>query len=631
MSANPLLEINPTQASQSANPLLDISPTQNAVQSANQAAAPFADPFLAGAGQQLAKTGQNLADIPASGLDALGITQNGRQGIDQAFNNIVYPSYAPTMAQNPNAALGGQVAGAIIGSAPSLVSSPLKTVQAATGFANGYLNSDPNAPLVEKAINGAGGAALNMLPAGAALSTVGGAGLGYGYGLATGGDAGKDALYGGAAGLTAYAGGKGIVNMLRGARATVMGATDIANQATQKTLEATGKDLGTATPEDFFNARDKVLNAAKVVKNERYTARDDLADSLGVNVNLSPVKDDIDFYLNNAKVTRTREGDQIIQQVKNDKPLSYSQAQTLSDLAGESATSAARQGDQVLSRSLMNVKNSIDSHIGNVSDMSGGLLSSLHNEADAFYKNVYAPLANTVDKQAEAQRFSEGKLINNALKSIMQDKSAYDAMGAANQYGIQNNLQDVMRAAFVNAEKEGATIKTASGEVVDPKAFGNSIAKGLQNNPVPLEPITSKLQALGDALDVAKKVNQIRNIGTEHSLGQKVLVGLASSAVGGGATYYGSGGNLGASATAAAGSFFIPKALYMYSAGRMLQNPTTRALLSRAATLSDQAPPETKAAISTLIAKKFQDQVKTIPSRLLPVFTNSSQQQQNTQ
>lgn len=576
-------------------------------------------PFMsgvAGFNKQFETLPANIASLGAKALGYLDKESAGAEDAVKKFYADRANSYQQDINQNPKAGLAGEIAGGIAESAPEYAfraaTLPAKAIQ---GGIAGYTGTDPNASPIAKGVNTLASAGLNMLPGGAALSTVAGGAAGAGYGYATDGDMAKDALVGAGTGLSAYAGGKAIgvplVNIVRSIKPALTTPSDLADVAIQKTLEKVGGDMSKATPEMAFNEFDRVKQAAQVRKNELYSQLNTQANQEGVSVSKDNLSGLVDDLTNQVKQGATSDTAQTLREAKRllgtpqkqttsasaildtegnpltpgssttqYSPMSYEKAYSLVSDVGKKINTAVRQGDNALADKLTPVKNALlaDIKAGGGSDA----LQSLKTQADDFYKNVYNPLRDIGAKDILENKFAEGKFLGTALKSVTQSPAYLNAFRTANKEGITNQAEQLMQAGYVNALKDAAT----TDGLINPKTFANSLSKTLKDNPTPFSTIADRMRVLGDALDVAQEYQGMRAGLSQHSVGQKVALGLMTAGASGG---FIAGGIPGAMVGAA--SYFLPKTKFLMAAGKMLKNPDTAALLDRAAKISDNTDP----------------------------------------
>jgi hypothetical protein len=409
-------------------------------------------------------------------------------------------------------------------------------------------------------------------------------------------------------------------SIIRAIKPAFTSPSDLAEIATQKTLDQVGGDMSKTTPELALKQLDNLTNAAKIQKDAIYTARNAQADKEGATVNFNNLKDDILFYAKGKNFTQTRQGTNLIDKVSSGSDLTYGEAQDVIKLIGGNATTAKRQGDRILSDELSNLKDSLLSTV----DQSGrsAELDALHQHATDFYKNVYVPLRDADAAKILVEKQSEGAYIASAVKSLLNDKKLYGAFAAANKEGLQNNMEQTIAAAHVNALKDAA----ATNGMINPLTYGNSLAKTLKDNPIPLKSVADKLTALGKALDVVKQYQGLRGDLSQHSLGQKIGMSVMTGLAGAGG--YAAGG-VGGGAAVGAASYLLPKAKYLYAAGKMLNNPETANLLGIASKVSEKTDPNVAQAIYKNVADKFNLHLSTIPARLEPIFNGSAPQEQS--
>jgi hypothetical protein len=542
-------------------------------------------PFMSGVAgfdKQVENIPANIASLGAAGLDKLGLTNNAQQSVDNFYKKGAQ-EYQQDINQNPTAGAIGEGVGSIAASAP---------IYAATG------------------------GTLPGLAAAGAMS---------GY-LGTGVDSNKSQDVALGIGLSVAIPpavqmvGKSVGSIVRSIKPALATPSDLAAIATQKTLDQVGGNLSKATPEQFFNNVDNLTKAAKIRKDELYNSRNALADSEGVGVNRTNLGNVINNLQEEIKTGATTETRTALEEVKNligdGSQISYAKAQSLVSDIGKKINSAYRSGNEALANKLSPIKQALLADIEN----GGGsdAIKSAHIDANDFYSNVYAPLRDLKTRKILAENYADGKFVDSAIYSITGKPLARDAFRAANARGLENNAEQMMQAAHINALREAAT---DTNGVINPKVYANSLAKTLKDNPTPFAPIADKLQALGNALEVAKNMQGLRADLSQHSLGQKIGMGAIAGTAG-----YAAGGPVTAALTAGA-SYILPKAKYLYAAGNLLKNPQTAALLDMGSKIKPTTDPNVVKAINSQISSAFDKQLSTIPARLAPLFSGSASEE----
>lgn len=647
--SNPFLDL--PVVSQSSNPFMALEPANTEKNNENNIS-----PIISGAAgfnKQYETLPANIASLGAKLIGAIDPQSAGAEDAVKKFYADRANAYQQDINQNPKAGLAGEIAGGIAESVPEYAvraaTLPLKAVQ---GGVAGYTGTDPNAPTSTRAINTLASAGLNMLPGGAALSTVAGGAAGAGYGYATGGDVAKDALIGAETGLSAYAGGKygikPLATVVKGIKPALTSPSDLADIATQKTLEQVGGDMSKATPEMFFKNVDNLTQAAKVRKNNDYNALYALADQEGVKVsknNLASLVDNLQAQVDKGASSDTRtalkEAKGLLGKTQTEKapagnivdesgnPLNlattiskpttstYSEAYDLVKDIGKKINNLNNQGNDAVANKLKPIK---DALLADIKEGGGSeTLQQMKVDADTFYKNIYSPLKKVGTQRMFdpelAEKFSTDYYLSNALNHAIKNPKLQNAFNYANKEGLDNNAQNLLLAAHVNAVKNASTTEG----LINPTAYGKALSQTMKDNPTPFAPVADKMRALGDALDVAEQYKNLRAGLSQHSLGQKIALAAMTAGAGGG---FMTGGIPGAMVGASA--YFLPKTKFLYAAGKMLKNPDTAALLDRAAKITEKTDKNVTNVIYKNIAKKFENQISTIPPRLLPIFDSSA-------
>lgn len=407
-------------------------------------------------------------------------------------------------------------------------------------------------------------------------------------------------------------------NIGRAAKYMFNGTSDLATQALQKAMGTAG-DISKVTPEEFFNHADQLTQGAYKTKNDLYQGVKDLGDAEGVKVNMSPHLDDINFYSNSPNFTKTKQGQDILEKVNNNQPLTYSESQNLTGMMRDNAYSAYKR-DPVLGKELTQLTGKMQNTI----DSSGGseMLKSANDQAKNFYHTTYAPLNDIGAKQVLADNFGTAKFLAPIMKNPQQ-------MNALGQEG-----QQALLMAHNNALKAAAT-DSITGRI-DPVKYTQSLADSIKGNQEMYNRVIPNLQALNGALGGLNNVAKAQGYGSK-SIMEKILSGSFHAVPSAVAAYGGyEAGGVGGAIAGAAGGLALPKAMYLNAAGKMLQNKAATDLLNQSASLGDNASPIVKDYYNGKILNTFLKNASAMPSRLWPYFTGSSQspedvtKQQNT-
>lgn len=557
---NPFMDLDvspspaPTQSPSNENPFLAAPIVdQSALPPQQQPVSPFMS-GVEGFNKQYETLPQTIAAAGAGLTDNLGITNNAKQSVNDFYANRA-DQYQKAIDQNPRAGMIGQIAGGVAESAPLFAGAEGFFPMALAGGAAGFIGTDSRADLSQKLVNtglGAlGGAAGNV--------------LGQGF-KAWGAVRGAD-------------------------------ATQLAELATQNTLQklSPGKDLSDVTPGSFFQTVNDMTKQAKDQKDTLFGARDKIATDENMAVyrsNLSNVvqslqKDMLSGGTTSGKAA-LREGKLVI---GDNSPVSFQKAQNLlSDLNGKQYAANA-SGDVVLARQIGNLKDALQQDIEDVPKST--LLQNAHNDAMHYYKNVYLPLKDIDAKQLLTNHFAESSFMSSALNSVLKNPNTMTALNNAQAAGLGDALP-LAQAAHINALKEASTL----GGEINPVAYAKSLQKTLQQNPTPFNNIADKMTNLAEALQVPAQLRRIAADQTAHSFGQKVALGVFAGATGG----------VDAGLGTAAAAYAVPKATYFYTAGRLLKDPETSALLERAGN------PNLSAGVRGAVQKAIRDKYNAIAS-----------------
>jgi hypothetical protein len=133
------------------------------------------------------------------------------------------------------------------------------------------------------------------------------------------------------------------------------------------------------------------------------------------------------------------------------------------------------------------------------------------------------------------------------------------------------------------------------------------------------------MNALVDALGATAELGKLRSGLSQHSLGQKIQLGILGGAAGGYQGYKSNSTLEGAGLGATAGAFLIPKGKFIYAAGKMLANPVSRDLLKKSSDLPPTTAPLIKKYYNQQIMKHFARHAAMAPARAIP-FTNGADQ-----
>ncbi len=532
-------------------------------------------PYLAGAENKFLNLPQNLLQGKFSQLNAqAALTGVGAQNTNAAtqLNNVFSPMHQywqKIMAKDPTAATLGGLSADVVGMAPSMgagvrayqgIADAAKAMapMGAANAATGYLQSDPNATQGEKLANAA----------------IAGTGSMAGVGIV---DKAAD--------------------LLRGAKYMFRSPDELAQTALQNATKATG-NIDDVTPQIALNHVQKVTQDAKQEAERLYAERDSAAHGLMV-----PRDNLLSHALTlNSDVQKgaTPEMQQALATTKsvlgNGDALSFKDAQQLLSRVRESAFTAGDGGNFALQNQYKQIGDALETDVQGAIHKSPDAMwiQSYHDAAQTYYKSVYGPL-----RSANAQGILQDNLLNskfaNAVKPLM---NAPDVLNALGEDGTRT-----LALAHLNAIKQGSV--NGLTNQLNVRAYTDGLGKALKDNPTIFNKVVPQMGALSDALGAAKQIGAVTQGLSQHSLGQKIMLGaqMAGGAAGGYQGYKSGGAEGGLLGTAA--GYMIPKGKFLFAAGKLLQNPETRALLKRSADLPPTVAPAIKQYYNKQILSKF--------------------------
>lgn len=472
--------------------------------------------------------------------------------------------------RRPDAATVGKTIGSIAMAAPAAVALPVTGIAGAAsaagiGFAGGYLGSDIDTSTEQKLQN----ATIGTLLGAGGYSAVSAAGL-----------VGKQLIKGGKALKEIYQGSKAF----GGDKFSVNTPSDIAEQATQKTLQQFGGDFSRATPQAFFQHVDDLTKVASDQKNRLYAVRDALAEKEGVGI----------LRNNLAQTVKTLEGEKALgatsdtaialkeakrllgSDVGQNLKISYSRAQSMVSDIGGKANEAFQSGNNALGSKFLQIKDALESDI----DAGGGsaIVKQAHQTAKDYFKNVYSPISAIPAKEILKEGFYEGKYLASAWKELNK-QSTRDALYKASQESLGEDAQAMLASAHINALKEAST--NIKG-YIDPRAYQRNLDNLFKNNPAVLRPFREKIGSLIDTIELAQKAVAATKGGN-----------VEPSLVGASGLTFGVMGNP-AAAILATGTAYqiakgVPKIEFFKAAGKALNNPATANLLGKTVQATDPA------------------------------------------
>jgi hypothetical protein len=584
---NPFMDLDvspspaPTQSPSNENPFLAAPIVdQSALPPQQQPVSPFMS-TIEGINQQYETLPQTIAAAGAGLTDNLGITNNAKQSVNDFYANRS-DQYQKAIDQNPRAGMLGKIIGGVAESAPLFAAAEGFFPMALAGGAAGFIGTDSRADLGQKLVNTGLGAL-----GGVAGNTLGQAAKAY--------------------------------SAVRG-----LDPSQLAELATQKTLQklSPGKDLSDVTPGSFFQTVDDMADKAKPVNDAFYDTRNKIAESEGAVVtknNLSALVDTLSQKVKQGATGDTvqalKEARRLLGQVEitpaqkssvvdiSGKPISetaaskkmptasYKDAQDLlSDIRGSIYT-ANSQRNFSLANKLKPIKQAIEQDIED--SPRSEELNAAHQVAQNYFKNVYNPLSEFDARQILTDHYADSSYMASALNKVLKNPQTMTALNNAKAAGLGDAIP-LAQAAHINALKEASTL----GGEINPVSYAKSLQKTLQQNPTPFNNVADKMTNLAEALQVPAQLRRIAADQTAHSFGQKVALGVFAGATGG----------MDAGLGTAAAAYGVPKATYFYTAGRLLKDPETAALLERAGN------PNLSAGVRGAVQKAIRDKYNAIAS-----------------
>jgi len=375
---------------------------------------------------------------------------------------------------------------------------------------------------------------------------------------------------------------------------------EMANVATQNTLQKVAKGFIDSTPADFLKNLSSYVGSAYEEKEALYAARNALADHEGIQVKrtaLSELRDrlqaDRASGMTSDQLEKLREAKQAL---GDGSDVSFEKAHTLLTGLMKQVDEAKAKNEFTRKRALLEVAKALEFDI----QRSASPTVLVAQKAAAEYnRDVYAPLRSLQvgkggDPESEAlvDQLAQGKYMKDVFSDIVSDLKKKGDM-ARGVEKLSPELKQEFVAAHVNALKESSV---ENGEF-NLKLYANQLKQALKkNNPI-YENLGAldALNGLGTALDVMRKVEMSGYI-SPHSAGQAVSGALAAVSVGKpqAALSFGIGHKLQA-------------AYRLYAAGKMLNDKTTRELLTGFNNLPPDSSEELVKNLSQTLSTKFHN------------------------
>lgn len=418
---------------------------------------------------------------------------------------------------------------------------------------------------------------------------------------------GSDVLVGGALGVGVGATGKILSTLspvaqkiLSGAQLNLRDPAKLADNAMDIVLSKVGGNITSVTPKDLAQAIQSTEASAKLTKNALYAARDAQATAEGVGVtrnNLQSVVQELQSSVLAGATKDTRsaalEGKKLL---GNGAELSFGEAQKLVSSIGQSANSAAASGNLARASQLGSMRDALLKDI-NESAASPSLMAT-QGAANNYYASVYRPIRDLQVGKILADKVTQDQFLAKFANKVIDSPKAMQALGTADE-----NTARMAVLSNVNA------IKAASANGVtgafDLTKFSNALGNEIKNNGPAYGEQASRLQALAQVLQASVQAHS----GVSASQGTKLL--QVASGIGG----YLVGGLPGLASAAA-----INKAGFLYSAGKLIDNPEAQELLKQAVNLQKYPSADIVPLVHDKIVSLFSNQLRNIPTRLAPAF-----------
>lgn len=369
-----------------------------------------------------------------------------------------------------------------------------------------------------------------------------------------------------------------------------MSPDDFAQTALDATLKKSG-DLSKATAEDVVNAISSTTRGIKDNSNALYAARDAIAEHSNVTVGKDSVKHILDDLTSSIRGGATSETKAALNSVRSiygsGAPVSFSKAQSLVSDIGSSINTATRQGDMAKAFELGKVKDALVQDIDNASGMSSELRTAT-NTANAYYKSVYRPVRDLKVQDAIAGKVTNDIFVSKLLKGMSKSPAVAGAV---------NNLGSETKLAIVGAHQNALANSLIEGTgQLNLQKYANALDKDIQAN-----------KELYKGTNTLTDLSTLANVLSGASMAGKASIApLAESAAI-------STGFAALTGTALAGAGYmvaktIPQAKFLYGAGKMLSNESSKALLSSMRDLSAYPESSMFKMTSNKVNKLFNNQ-----------------------
>ncbi len=416
-----------------------------------------------------------------------------------------------------------------------------------------------------------------------------------------------DVLTGGALGAATGVAGKALSTLapvakkvLSGLQLNLRDPSQIADNALNVVLNKVGGNITDATPKDLALAIQKTESSAKATKNALYSARDAQAASEGVTVSRTNLQNAVQALQSSVQAGATKdtraaatEGAKLL---GNNADLSFSDAQKLVSSIGQSANSASASGNLARAAQLGSMRDALLQDINN--SAASPALKATQGAANNYYANVYRPIRDLQVDKILADKVTQDQFLAKFANKVIDSPRAVQALGTADE-----QVAKMAIVSNVNAIK-AASVNGVTG-AFDLTKFSNALGNEIKNNGPAYGEQAGKLQALAQVLQASVQAHA----GVSASQGTKLL--QVASGIGG----YLVGGLPGLASAAV-----INKAGFLYSAGKLINNPAAQELLQQAVNLQKYPNADIIPLVHDKILKLFTNQLSNIPKRLAPAF-----------
>lgn len=415
----------------------------------------------------------------------------------------------------------------------------------------------------------------------------------------------------------AIAGNGMLAKISQGASNMFIKPDDYARAALDATLQKTGNDLASATPQTVVDSIQNVMNNVKDQARSYYGIRDGIADANNVMVSkdtVSGLAQQLAADTANGATPEMKKALAAVNSIvgKTGAPIPFNQAQSLLSNVGDSANTAWQQGNSTLARSLGQVKTALQADMDTASAAHPDLQAA-QQTANNYYKLQVAPLNNLQMQQQLATKVTEDQFVANLVKNF--NKKPLIQAGVAQlpedvQQGIVSVHQQALQAA---ANKDDGTVDLAKYAT----ALNSDVVKNSQfyqaSNVLP------NMQTLAQVVSSGNMSNGIISGGPGHALER----GAAGAGIGLMAHGMGSMGL----PLAAYGA--VRTAAHLYNAGKMISNPAAQDILATIRNTAQYPNSYINKEATSKISQLYNNMTRTIPAGAAAVYGTVSNNMNN--